>query len=196
MDKIPQETIDRIKEAADIVEVVGDFVGLRKKGVNYASVCPFHDDTSPSMYVSPAKQLFNCFACGAVIKFVMEYEKKSFPEALRYLAKKYGIEIPEVELSREEIEREKRRESLSIILNKAQEIFARNLAGSAEAKAYLRETRGISPEVLEEYCAGLAVSGNQLCQALHCNHYDTELIIASGLACRSGQAGSLSRSRI
>jgi DNA primase len=140
INKIPQSIIDRIKDTADIVDVIQDFVGLRKKGINYVGICPFHDDTSPSMYVSPSKQIFNCFACGTggdAIKFVMEYEKISYPEALRYLARKYGIDIEEVELSREEIEREKRKESLFIILDKTQTIFQSNLEKFPHVQEYL-----------------------------------------------------------
>jgi DNA primase catalytic core len=188
MGKIPQETVDRIKDAADIVEVIQDFVGLRKKGVNYVGICPFHADTTPSLYVSPAKQMFNCFACntgGDVIKFVMEYEKKSYPEAMRYLAKKYGIDIPEVELSREEIERERRKESLIIILNRSQSVFESNLERSPEVQAYLTQVRGISAEILKTYRSGYALpEGNQLFSELTKAGYDPDLQIASGAVCR------------
>jgi DNA primase catalytic core len=188
MGKIPNEIVERIKDTANIVDVIQDFVGLRKKGVNYVGVCPFHDDTSPSMYVSPAKQIFNCFACGTggdVIKFVMEHERISYPEALRYLAKKYGIEIPDVELSREEIEREKRRESLLIILDKAQAVFQSNLEKSPDARKYLTEIRGISLETQKLYLPGYAGTGNQLFVELTQAGYDQELQIASGVVCRN-----------
>ena len=92
---IDQPTIDRILDAAQIVDVVSDFVTLRKRGVNYVGLCPFHDDKTPSFYVSPAKGLCKCFACGKggnVVHFIMEHEQMSYPEALKYLAKKYGIE--------------------------------------------------------------------------------------------------------
>lgn len=99
---IDQPTIDRILDAAQIVDVVSDFVTLRKRGVNYVGLCPFHDDKTPSFYVSPAKGLCKCFACGKggnVVHFIMEHEQMSYPEALKYLAKKYGIEVKERELS-------------------------------------------------------------------------------------------------
>lgn len=102
---IDQPTIDRILDAAQIVDVVSDFVTLRKRGVNYVGLCPFHDDKTPSFYVSPAKGLCKCFACGKggnVVHFIMEHEQMSYPEALKYLAKKYGIEVKERELSNEE----------------------------------------------------------------------------------------------
>jgi DNA primase catalytic core len=196
MNKIPQEIIERIKSAANIVDVIQNFVGLRKKGVNYVGVCPFHDDTSPSMFVSPAKQIFKCFACGTggdVINFVMKYERISYPEALRYLGKKYNIEIPEVELTHEELERVKRRESLYIILNKTQEIFEKNLKDDNSIEKYLTEARGISPEVLQRYKPGYAVlknKVNQLLQTFISQGYDTDLIVASGVVCRS-ENGSL-----
>jgi DNA primase catalytic core len=185
--KIPEGTVERIRDAARIEEVAGEFIGLRKKGVNYVGVCPFHADTSPSMFVSPAKQIFKCFACGTggdAIKFIMEHERLSFPEALRYLARKYGIDIPDVELSREEIEREKRRESLLIILKKSQEFFRSSLAESPEAQQYLTGVRGLSPEILELYGAGYAAGGDRLFTFLTRAGYDPELQIASGVVCR------------
>ena len=99
---IDQVTIDRILDAAQIMDVVSDFVTLRKRGVNYVGLCPFHSDKTPSFYVSPAKGLCKCFACGKggnAVHFIMEHEQMSYPEALKYLAKKYNIEIKERELS-------------------------------------------------------------------------------------------------
>ena len=98
---IDQPTIDRILDAAQIVDIVSDFVTLRKRGVNYVGLCPFHDDKTPSFYVSPSKGLCKCFSCGKggnAVHFIMEHEQMSYPEALKYLAKKYGIEIKEREL--------------------------------------------------------------------------------------------------
>lgn len=102
---IDQPTIDRILDAAQIVDVVSEFVTLRKRGVNFVGLCPFHDDKTPSFYVSPAKGLCKCFACGKggnAVHFVMEHEQMTYPEALRWLAKKYNIEIKERELTDEE----------------------------------------------------------------------------------------------
>ena len=115
---IDQPTIDRILDAAQIYDVVSDFVTLRKRGVNYVGLCPFHDDKTPSFYVSPAKGLCKCFACGKggnAVHFIMEHEQMSYPEALKYLAKKYGIEIKERELSNEEKLAQSERESLFIV---------------------------------------------------------------------------------
>jgi DNA primase catalytic core len=186
--------IDRIKDATDIIDIIQDFVGLRKKGINYVGICPFHDDTSPSMYVSPSKQIFKCFACGTggdVISFIEKHERLSYPEALRYLAKKYNIEIPEVELSREAIEREKRKESLSIILSRTQKIFQSNLDKSPEIQKYLQEDRGITPDIFSAYLPGYAEPGNQLYSDLTKAGYNQELQIASGVVCKSPENNSI-----
>ena len=115
---IDQATIDRILDAAQIMDVVSDFVTLRKRGVNYVGLCPFHSDKTPSFYVSPAKGLCKCFACGQggnAVHFIMAHEQMFYPEALRYLAKKYNIEIKERELSDEEKLVQSERESLFIV---------------------------------------------------------------------------------
>lgn len=102
---IDQITVAKIHDAAQIVEVVSDFVTLRKCGVNYVGLCPFHDDRTPSFYVSPAKNLCKCFACGtggSPVHFIMKHEQLSYPEALKFLAKKYNIEVVEKEYTAEE----------------------------------------------------------------------------------------------
>lgn len=123
---IDQPTIDRILDATQIVDIVSDFVTLRKRGVNYVGLCPFHDDKTPSFYVSPSKGLCKCFSCGKggnAVHFIMEHEQMSYPEALKYLAKKYGIEIKERELSSEEKLMQSERESLFIVNNFARDYF-------------------------------------------------------------------------
>lgn len=105
---IDRQTIDRIMDAANIVDVISEFVTLRKRGTSYKGLCPFHDDTTPSFSVSPAKGIYKCFACGEsgnTLNFIMKHEQMTYPEALRWLAKKYGIEIKERELSEEEKEK-------------------------------------------------------------------------------------------
>ena len=102
---IDRLTIDKILDATDIVDVVSEFVTLRKAGINYKGLCPFHDDKTPSFIVSPAKGICHCFACGkggTAVSFLMEHEQISYPEALRWLARKYNIEIKEQELSDEQ----------------------------------------------------------------------------------------------
>ena len=115
---IDQATIDRILDAAQIVDVVSDFVTLRKRGVNYVGLCPFHDDRTPSFSVSPARNICKCFACGKggnPVHFIMEHEQITYIEALKYLAKKYGIEVKERELSNEERQAQNDRESAFIV---------------------------------------------------------------------------------
>ena len=115
---IDQKTVNKIMDTARIEEVVGDFVSLRKSGANYMGLCPFHDEKTPSFSVSPAKGIFKCFSCGKggnVVHFVKEHEQISYSEALKWLAKRYHIEVVEKELSEEEIQRNN---DLAIILLK------------------------------------------------------------------------------
>ena len=105
MNYIKQDIIEKIYDAADIVEVVGEFVDLKKSGVNYKGLCPFHQDHTPSLSVSPSRQIFKCFTCGEggnAVTFLMKHEKMTYPEALRWLAKKYSIDIQECELTEEQ----------------------------------------------------------------------------------------------
>lgn len=152
---IDQPTIDRILDAAQIVDVVSDFVTLRKRGVNYVGLCPFHDDKTPSFYVSPAKGLCKCFACGKggnVVHFIMEHEQMSYPEALKYLAKKYGIEVKERELSNEEKLVQSERESLFIVNQFARDYFQNILHNHVDGRnigmAYFRN-RGFRDDIIE-----------------------------------------------
>jgi len=115
---IDQITIARIQDAAQIVDIVSDFVTLRRRGVNWVGLCPFHDDRTPSLYVSPAKNIFKCFACGeggSAIHFVMKHEQLSYYEALKYIARKYGIEVVEKEFTDEEKQVQSDRESMFIL---------------------------------------------------------------------------------
>ena len=135
---IDQPTIDRILDATQIVDIVSDFVTLRKRGVNYVGLCPFHDDKTPSFYVSPSKGLCKCFSCGKggnAVHFIMEHEQMSYPEALKYLAKKYGIEIKERELSSEEKLMQSERESLFIVNNFARDYFQNILKNHVDGRS-------------------------------------------------------------
>ncbi len=130
---IDQLTINRIMDAAQIVDVVSDFVTLKKRGINYVGLCPFHSDKNPSFYVSPSKNICKCFSCGeggTATHFIMKHEQLSYVEALKYLAKKYSIEVEEKELTQEQQEAYNERESL-FILNE----YARN---SCTPKPYPR----------------------------------------------------------
>ena len=135
---IDQITIGRIQDAAQIVDVVSDFVTLKRRGVNWVGLCPFHDDRTPSFYVSPAKNICKCFACGeggTPIHFVMKHEQLSYYEALKYLAKKYNIEVVEKELTNEEKQAQSDRESMFILNEYARDYFVQLLHTHPEGKA-------------------------------------------------------------
>ena len=131
---IDQATIDRILDAAQIVDVVSDFVTLRKRGVNYVGLCPFHNEKTPSFSVSPSKGVCKCFSCGKggnAVHFIMEHEQLSYYEALKWLAKKYNIEIKERELTKEEKQSQSLRESLFLVNQFAAEYFQTTLTDKA-----------------------------------------------------------------
>jgi DNA primase len=161
--RINPETVERIKQSADIVEVVGDFVSLKKKGANYSACCPFHNEKTPSFNVNPSRQIYKCFGCGAAgdsIKFVMDVDGIGYGEALRYLANKYNIEIEEEELTDEEAVRQNERESLYIILNFAKNFYQQQLHESEEGQAiglsYFRE-RGFTSEIRKKFELGYSL---------------------------------------
>lgn len=157
---IDQETIQRIMDASHIEEVVGDFVSLKRRGANHIGCCPFHNEKTPSFYVSPSKGIFKCFGCGEagdVVKFLMKHEHYTYPEALRWLAKKYNIEIHEEELSDEEKQRQSERDGLFHVSEFAQKYFADLLwndeMGRAIGLSYFRK-RGLSDEVIRKFGLG------------------------------------------
>jgi DNA primase len=157
---IDRPTIERILDAAQIVDVVQEFVPLKKRGVNYLGLCPFHNEKTPSFTVSPAKEIFKCFGCGKVgnsVNFVMEHEHLTYPEALKYLARKYHIEVIEKELSREEIEKQNERESLLVVTAYASRQFSENLfqtdEGISVGLTYFRE-RGFRQDILKKFEVG------------------------------------------
>src|SRR3954467_14231970 len=128
--RISPETVERIQQSADIVEEVSDFVSLKKRGSNMIACCPFHNEKTPSFAVSPAKGIYKCFGCGKAgdsIRFVMDIESLGYVEALKYLAKKYGIEIEERELTSAEEQEQSERESLLIALNYAKNYYQETL---------------------------------------------------------------------
>ena len=157
---IDQFTIERIQSAAQIEQVVSDFVTLRKKGVNYVGLCPFHDDKTPSFTVSPAKNICKCFACGeggTPVHFIMKHEKLSYIDALKYLAKKYGIEVKETELTDEQKQMQSDRESMFILNAYAQKTFTAFLfdhpEGRAVGLAYFHE-RGFREDIIKKFQLG------------------------------------------
>lgn len=186
---IDRETVDRIYAAADIVEVISDFVSLRKKGVNYQACCPFHSERTPSFVVSPAKGVFKCFGCGKggnAVTFVMEHEKMEYPEALKYVAKKYGIEVQEREMTEEEARRNDDRESMMVVNGWASEYFARQLndtdEGLSVGMGYFRE-RGFTQATIKKfglgYCPG---KGDAFTSAALDAGYREQFLIDTGLS--------------
>lgn len=157
---IDKATVERIMDAADIVDVVGDFVTLRKKGANYMACCPFHGEKTPSFSVSPSRGIFKCFGCGKAgnaATFVMEHEHLSYIEALKYLAKKYGIEVKEREITEEEQKQNNDRESMMVVSAYAQQYFTDTLLTTNEGKAvglsYFKE-RGFTRNIIEKFQLG------------------------------------------
>jgi len=162
---IPKQTIDEIFDAAIIEDVVGEFVPLKKRGANYLGNCPFHNEKTPSFTVSPAKGIYKCFGCGKAgnsVNFVMEHEHYSYPEALRFLAGKYSIEIEEEELTDDQKEAADERESLYIVSNYAANYFKKQLLESNEGKAiglsYFLE-RGFREDIIEKFQLGYNPDG-------------------------------------
>jgi len=137
MGRIDQDTVNRIIDAADIVEVVSDFVKLRRSGANYKCLCPFHNERTPSFSVNKARNICKCFSCGkggSPVNFIMEHEQMSFQEALRYLARKYNIEIVEKELSAQERQAENDREAMLAVNDFALKNFRHNLHDTADGR--------------------------------------------------------------
>ena len=185
---IDQATIDRILDVAQIVEVVSDFVTLRKRGVNYVGLCPFHNEKTPSFSVSPSKGLCKCFSCGKggnAVHFIMEHEQMSYPEALRYLAKKYNIEIKERELTNEEKEVQSNRESMFIVNNFARDYFQNILKNHVDGRsiglAYFRQ-RGFRDDIIDKFQLGFSTEGRDaLAQEALRKGFKQEFLVKTGL---------------
>lgn len=165
---IDRITVDKILDAANIVDVVSDFVTLKRAGANLKGLCPFHDDHTPSFVVSPARNTCKCFSCGeggSPVGFIMKHEQLSYPDALRYLAKKYGIKIEEKELSPEELQSQGDRESMFIINEWARDWFKNQLwetpDGKAIGLAYFRN-RGFRDDILEKFQVGFCPNSKEL----------------------------------
>ena len=132
---IDRETIDRIYAAANIVDIIGEYVTLKRKGVNYQACCPFHNEKTPSFVVSPSKGVYKCFGCGKggnAVTFLMEHENMTYPEALKAVAKRYGIEVREKEMTPEEVARSDNRESMFVVHSWAAEYFSNYLLHETE----------------------------------------------------------------
>ena len=193
---IPQETVNRILDAAQITDVVGDFVSLKRRGANYVACCPFHDEKTPSFYVSPAKGIYKCFGCGksgTAIGFVMEHESLTYVEALKFLARKYGIEVVEKEETAEEIAAKQRSESLYLVSEFAESFFQENLdkgEGHIIGYQYFKQ-RGLEDATIKKYGLGWAPkSRNAFFDAAKSKGYKEEFLIATGL-CIKNEDGSI-----
>ena len=192
---IPQETVSLILDTAKIEDVVGDYVTLKRRGANYVACCPFHNEKTPSFYVSPSKGIYKCFGCGksgTAVGFVMEEEHCSYVEALRYLARKYHIEIKEEEESAEEIARRQHSESLLLVSEFAEKFFVSRLdtdEGRAVGRAYFRK-RGLEDETVRKFGLGWAPSGRTaLVDAALAAGYKMEYLLAAGLAVQHEDGG-------
>ena len=194
---IDRATVDKILEAAQIVDVVGEFVTLRKSGVNYKGLCPFHDDRNPSFMVSPSKNICHCFVCGkggTPAGFLMEHEQMTYPEALRWLAKKYNIEIIEKELTDEERAQQNERESLFVVNEWARDWFHDMLKndpdGIAIGKQYFR-SRGICDDIIEKFQLGYSPQKRDaLSTAALAKGFKAEFLVKTGL-CYANDKDSL-----
>ncbi len=202
---IDQPTIDRILDAANIVDVVSDFVTLRKRGVNYVGLCPFHTDKSPSFYVSPAKNICKCFACGeggTAVHFIMKHEQLNYFDSLRFLAKKYNIDIQERELTDKEKQRQGDRESMLIVNSWAQKYFSDILYNHADGKQvayrYFVE-RGFRDDIIRKFQLGYSLdSRDALYNESRKKGYKKEFLEKTGLVLfyDNGSANDRFRGRV
>ena len=185
---IDRPTIDRIMDATKIEEVVSEFVTLKKRGVNYVGLCPFHNDSHPSFSVSPTRGICHCFTCGKggnAINFLMELEQMTYPDALRWLAKKYHIEIKERELSSEEKQRESERESMFIVNEWAAKYFQNILQNDVDGRAigmqYFR-SRGFRDDIIKKFQLGFSLNQRTaLADAAVKEGYNPKYLAATGV---------------
>ncbi|MEA5459085.1 DNA primase [Arcicella sp. LKC2W] len=186
--RIDEQTIERIRQSADIADVIGDYVSLKKKGANLWACCPFHGEKSPSFSVSPAKGIYKCFGCGKAgdsIRFIMDIEGLGYGEALRHLAKKYGIEIQETVLTDEQQLAQNERESLLIVLNYAKNYFQDNLFKHEEGQSigypYFKE-RGFSDKTINTFELGYSLEGwDAFTKEALKNGYSLDILAKAGL---------------
>jgi DNA primase len=191
---IPKDTIDKIIDAARIEDVVGDFITLKKRGANFLGLCPFHGEKTPSFTVSPAKGIYKCFGCGKAgtsVNFIMDSQQLSYPEALRWLAKKYSIEIVEREISIEERAAQTEKESLYIVMQYAQRYFTDNMynndMGRSIGLGYFVE-RGFSQDIIKKFQLGYSSEDKYaLSREAVKNSYKPEYLVKTGLSILSNQ---------
>ncbi len=196
---IDRSTVDRIYAAANIVDIVGDYVTLKKKGVNYQACCPFHNEKTPSFVVSPSKGVYKCFGCGKggnAVTFIMEHESVSFPEALKIVAKRYGIEVEEREQTEEDVRRNNNRESMFTLNGWAAEYFSKYLLNNAEGKSiglsYFSQKRGFTDATIRKFGLGFcSASGDAMTQAALAAGYKEEFLLSTGLSLKRESDGRL-----
>ena len=187
---IDRDTIDRIMSAANIVEVIGDYVTLKRAGANYQACCPFHSEKTPSFVVSPSKGLFKCFGCGKAgnaLNFLMEHEAMSYPEALKALAKRYGIEVAERQMSEQDIIRNDNRESMFALNSWVSQYFIDymhndQVEGIPVGMSYFRQARGFSPATIAKFGLGMCPSkGDKMTTDALKAGYKQEFLVDTGL---------------
>ncbi|WP_417015175.1 DNA primase [Alistipes sp.] len=196
---IDRETVDRIFDAANIVDIVSDYVTLKRKGVNYVACCPFHNEKTPSFVVSPSKGVFKCFGCGKggnAVTFVMEQEGVSYPEALKMVAKRYGIEVHEEAMTEEEARRNDDRESMFVLNGWAAEYFANYLHRDSEGinvgLSYFRQKRGLTDATIRKFGLGFCPSkGDRMSKDALAAGYKREFLLSTGLSLARESDGSL-----
>lgn len=202
MRRIDRDTVQKILDTADIVEVVSDFVSLKRRGANYIGLCPFHNERTPSFSVSRSKGICKCFSCGkggSAVGFLMELEQLSYSEALRYLAKKYNIEIKDHEMSAEEREKESERESMLAVNEFAMQYFENILTGSDDGRniglAYFRE-RGINDAMIKRFHLGYSYDRrDDLFQTAVKRGFAEKFLIETGLCYRNDRGMAIDRFR-
>src|SRR3954452_4394281 len=193
---ISPQTIQQITNRIDIIDVVGEFVKLKKRGANYLGLCPFHGEKTPSFTVSPSKEIYKCFGCGRsgnTITFLMEHEKYSYVEALRWLANRYNVEIEETEVSDAQRQQQLATDSLYIINSFAHKFFTQQLFDTEEgqtfALTYLQEQRGFTKEIIEKFQLGYNPSAkDSFAKAALQNQFNAELLLKTGLVTNRNEA--------
>ena len=196
---IDRETVDRIYAAANIVDIIGDYVTLKRKGVNYQACCPFHNEKTPSFVVSPSKGVYKCFGCGKggnAVTFLMEHENITYPEALKMVAKRYGIEVKEKEMTEEEVRRNDDRESMFALNGWAAEYFAnylhRETEGQSVGLAYFRQKRGMTDATIRKFGLGFCpAKGDRMSKDALAAGYKQEFLVSTGLSLQRESDGSL-----
>ena len=187
---IDRETIDRIYAAADIVDIIGDFVTLKRQGVNYTACCPFHNEKTPSFIVSPAKGVYKCFGCGKggnAVTFLMEHESLTYPEALKMVAKRYNIEVQEREQTEEDVRRNNDRESMFAVNSWAADYFINYLhrddEGIAVGLSYFRQKRELTDATIQKFGLGFCPSrGDRMSKDALAAGYKKEFLLSTGLS--------------